>query len=79
VHAGVRRVDGERADSRPNSQPLPPGQSPNSGSQDPKIRVDVNLVVLHTTVLDDRGRFADGLKEENFRVLEDKPNKARCL
>jgi VWFA-related protein len=56
----------------PNSQPLPPGQSANSGSQDPKIRVDVNLVVLHTTVLDDRGRFADGLKEENFRVLEDK-------
>ena len=34
--------------------------------------MDVNLVVLHTTVLDDRGRFADGLKEENFRVLEDK-------
>jgi len=58
--------------SPPNSQPLPPGQSPNSGSQDPRIRVDVNLVVLHTTVLDDRGRFADGLKEENFRVLEDK-------
>jgi len=34
--------------------------------------VDVNLVVLHTTVLDDRGRFADGLKQENFRILEDK-------
>jgi len=34
--------------------------------------VDVNLVVLHTTVLDDRGRFADGLKQDNFRVLEDK-------
>lgn len=34
--------------------------------------MDVNLVVLHTTVLDDRGRFADGLKEENFRVFEDK-------
>ena len=29
-------------------------------------------MVLHTTVLDDRGRFADGLKQENFRVLEDK-------
>jgi Ca-activated chloride channel family protein len=28
--------------------------------------------VLHTSVLDDRGRFVDGLKEENFRVLEDK-------
>jgi len=34
--------------------------------------VDVNLVVLHTTVIDDRGRFADGLKQDNFRVLEDK-------
>src|SRR5205823_1636230 len=49
--------------------PPPPGQAPQGES---KIRVDVNLVVLHTTVLDDRGRFADGLKEENFRVLEDK-------
>jgi Ca-activated chloride channel family protein len=34
--------------------------------------VDVNLVVLHTTVIDDRGRFADGLKQDNFRILEDK-------
>ena len=32
----------------------------------------MNLVVLHTTVLDDRGRFADGLKQDNFRVFEDK-------
>ena len=55
----------------PGSQPLPPGQQP-SAPQDNKIRVDVNLVVLHTTVLDDRGRFADGLKQENFRVFEDK-------
>jgi Ca-activated chloride channel family protein len=56
----------------PNSQPLPPGQDPNAGKQGSSIKVDVNLVVLHTTVLDDRGRFADGLKEENFRILEDK-------
>jgi len=49
--------------------PPPPGAS---SGQDSKIRVDVNLVVLHTTVLDDRGRFADGLKQENFRLLEDK-------
>src|SRR6202790_2841599 len=56
----------------PNSQPLPPGQDPNAGRPDNKIRVDVNLVVLHTTVLDDRGRFADGLKQDNFRVFEDK-------
>jgi Ca-activated chloride channel homolog len=54
----------------PTSQPQPPGQDPNAAK--PGIRVDVNLVVLHTTVLDDRGRFADGLKQENFRVTEDK-------
>jgi Ca-activated chloride channel homolog len=48
--------------------PPPPGQQTGSGP----ISVSVNLVVLHTTVLDDRGRFAEGLKEENFRVFEDK-------
>jgi Ca-activated chloride channel homolog len=52
--------------------PPPPGQqqgvSPSGGS----IKVDVNLVVLHTTVVDDRGKFAEGLTEENFRVFEDK-------
>src|SRR3984893_14094709 len=53
----------------PSVPPPPPGAS---SGQDSKIRVDVNLVVLHTTVLEDRGRFADGLKQENFRVLEDK-------
>jgi len=51
-------------------QPPPPGQS--SSGQGATIKVDVSLVVLHTTVLDDRGKFADGLKQENFRVLEDK-------
>src|SRR5438270_7023249 len=55
--------------SVPNAPP-PPRES--GAGQDSKIRVDVNLVVLHTTVIDDRGRFADGLKQENFRVLEDK-------
>jgi len=54
--------------------PPPPGtQSPAPQSQGKGgIKVDVNLVVLHTTVLDDRGRFADGLKQEEFRVFEDK-------
>jgi Ca-activated chloride channel homolog len=52
----------------PPAQPAPPGGT-NQGSS---IKVDVNLVVLHTTVLDDRGRFAEGLTQDNFRVLEDK-------
>jgi Ca-activated chloride channel family protein len=56
-----------------NSTPAPPlpGQvSPDK--QGGSIRVNVNLVVLHTTVLDDRGKFAEGLLESNFRVFEDK-------
>jgi len=56
----------------PNKQPLPPGQDPSAGGQGGTIKVDVNLVVLHTTVMDDRQRFAEGLKQENFRVFEDK-------
>ena len=52
--------------------PPPPGQNANGGQQGSSIKVDVNLVVLHTTVLDDRQRFADGLKSENFRIFEDK-------
>jgi len=51
-----------------NNQPAPPGQQQLGAV----IKKDVNLVVLHTTVIDDRGRFVDGLKQENFRVLEDK-------
>jgi len=34
--------------------------------------VNVNLVVLHTSVLDDRSHFVDGLKQENFRIFEDR-------
>jgi Ca-activated chloride channel homolog len=56
----------------PSAAPPPPGQDPNAGKQGSSIKIDVNLVVLHTTVLDDRQRFADGLKSDNFRIFEDK-------
>jgi Ca-activated chloride channel homolog len=55
----------------PSAPPPPPPPGQQTGGSGP-ISVSVNLVVLHTTVLDDRGRFAEGLKEENFRVFEDK-------
>ncbi len=35
------------------------------------INVDVNLVVVHATVLDKRGRVVNDLKQDNFRVYED--------
>ena len=54
-----------------NPVPPPPGQN-TTEKQGATIVSRVNLVVLHTTVLDDRQRFADGLTVQNFRVFEDK-------
>src|SRR5262245_65781260 len=36
-----------------------------------EIAVDVNLVNLTATVIDDSGRSVDGLTAEDFRVFED--------
>jgi Ca-activated chloride channel family protein len=36
-----------------------------------KINVNVNLVVLHATVLDKKGRMVNNLTKSDFRVLED--------
>jgi VWFA-related protein len=47
--------------------------------QDQRIRAEVNLVVLHATVIDDRGRFVDDLRESNFRVFEDKVEQKLAL
>ena len=52
--------------------PPPPGQDSGKPQTGSKIQVDVNLVVLHTTVSDDRGKFVEGLTQDNFRVYEDK-------
>lgn len=38
---------------------------------DPVFRVDTNLVVLSFTVTDDKGRYVNGLKPSDFRILED--------
>jgi Ca-activated chloride channel family protein len=57
----------------PTPQPPPPGQAGQpAGQQGGSIKVAVNLVVLHTSVLDKNGKFIDDLKQENFRVFEDK-------
>ena len=53
----------------PPAPPAPPKDVP-QGSY--SIRSQVSLVVLHASVLNDRSVFVPGLKEENFRVLEDK-------
>jgi Ca-activated chloride channel family protein len=48
---------------------LPPG--PQARHKEYTIGVDVNLVVLHATVLDHKGRMVNDLKKNNFKVFED--------
>jgi VWFA-related protein len=54
----------------------PEPANPRAPSADKKgreytINVDVNLVVLHATVLDKKGHIENDLKEQDFRVYED--------
>lgn len=50
-------------------QPPPPTQQRRGGAT---ITTNVDLVVLHATVQDQRGHVVTSLKQENFRVFEDK-------
>lgn len=49
----------------------PPASTREKKNKEYTINVDVNLVVLHATVLDKKGRTIDDLKQDNFRVYED--------
>jgi len=68
-------LPGERAVSLAQQSPAPqapqarPPQKPDDAY---RIRRDVNLVVLHATVVDERGRFVPDLRQDNFRVYEDR-------
>jgi Ca-activated chloride channel homolog len=53
------------------SPPPPPGMQ-QQPLQKGGIKRDVDLVVLHATVVDNRGNFVSDLKGDNFRVFEDK-------
>jgi len=60
----------------PPPPPPPPGAS--SGQQNPqpdqshRLTSTVDLVVLHATVVDEKGQFVTGLTTDNFHVFEDK-------
>src|SRR5205823_6656837 len=49
----------------------PPAAPPADPSQDPKYRLNVNveLVNVTATVLDDQGKYMDGLKLDDFQVF----------
>src|SRR5690349_1038046 len=50
-------------------QPATPGENPDD--QKYKLAVDVELVNVVATVLDESGKYMDGLKKEDFKVFED--------
>jgi Ca-activated chloride channel family protein len=51
--------------------PSPQPSSPLQRGREYTINVDVNLVVLHATVLDGKGKVVDDLGQDSFRVYED--------
>ena len=57
----------------PSTQPPAPNASRKASRRiRTRFKSQVSLVVLHASVLNDRSVFVPGLKEENFRVFEDK-------
>lgn len=65
----------QQAPVSPSTQPQAPqtqSAQPQGGQGPYKIQSQVSLVVLHASVLNDRSVFVPGLKEDNFRVFEDK-------
>jgi Ca-activated chloride channel homolog len=56
-----------------SQQATAPAEAPSIDPQDPryKLNVEVELVNVTTTVLDDQGKYMDGLKLEDFQVFED--------
>lgn len=59
------------ADSGQNPAPAAPPQTSEPRPREYTIAVDVNLVVLHATVVDAKGRMVNGLRKENFALFED--------
>jgi len=57
--------------SRPPAAVLPTHAE--AAAQDPNFSIssNVNLVNITATVLDERGTYVDGLKQEDFQILED--------
>jgi Ca-activated chloride channel family protein len=77
--AGAVRIAAQEPQQQPPQQNAqesaapPANQNAPTDPQDPRYRLNVNveLVNVTATVLDDQGKYMDGLKLENFKVFED--------
>jgi len=61
------------AQNAPQNPPQENSAAPPADAQDPRYRLNVNveLVNVVATVLDDQGKYMDGLRLEDFQVFED--------
>src|SRR5947207_14817887 len=55
----------------PPTTPANPDAATNPDDQKYKLAVDVELVNVVATVLDENQKYMDGLKKEDFKVFED--------
>lgn len=60
-----------KKEEEPKREPRPQGPKKIEGMPETAITVNVPLVTLDVGVLSKEGQFIPGLKQENFRVLED--------
>ena len=70
--AGVVTIVAQQQPELPQQQNADP-QAPPTDPQDPryKLNVQVELVNVVATVLDEQGKYMDGLKLDDFQVFED--------
>src|SRR5438093_6850338 len=70
--AGVASITA-RTQQDVSPQAAPPPEAPAADAQDPryKLNVEVELVNVTATVLDEQGKYMDGLKLDDFQVFED--------
>jgi len=59
------------ASSQEQAQPPAPDAPPDSLEQKYRLAVDVQLVNVNATVLDEDGKYMDNLKPEDFQLFED--------
>jgi Ca-activated chloride channel homolog len=76
---GIYGQDADELPKRESSKRSKPELEPGAPSKpsEPrgyKIGVNVDLVLMYTTVFDKTGRFVSGLKQEDFRLYEDGVN-----
>src|SRR4051794_16163872 len=71
--AAAVAIAGQQTTPPDTAPPAAPPASTPQDAQDPRYRLNVNveLVNVTATVLDEQGKYMDGLKLEDFQVFED--------